>query len=196
LGALLSTLIGIIIGAVSGYFGGSIDALLMRIIDMIWIMPTFFVALVVVALLGASIYTVVIIIGLLFWPSTARLMRAEMLSLREREFVSALKLMGMSDLRIVFLELLPNALPCSIANGTLQVASAILLESGVSFLGLGDPTHPTWGFQLSDARVFLREAWWMALFPGIGIFLMTLSIYIMGDAINNILNPRLKTSRR
>lgn len=196
LGALLSTFIGIFIGAISGYYGGTIDAIMMRIVDMLWIMPPFFVALVVVALLGASFHNVILIIGLLYWPSTARLMRAEMLSLREREFVSALKLMGMSNLRIVFMELLPNALSCTIANGTLQVASAILLESGVSFLGLGDPTRPTWGYQLSSALIFMREAWWMTLFPGLGIFLTTFNIHIIGDAINDVLNPRLRSSKR
>ena len=195
-GAFLSTLMGIFAGALSGYYGGVIDAILMRLVDMLWILPTFFVGLFVVAIFGPGLYNVILVIGLLFWPSTARLVRAEMLSLREREFVDAMRLLGMSKMRIVFQELLPNVMSIAIANGTLQIASGILLESGLSFLGLGDPNRPTWGFQLSQARPFLREAWWMALFPGLGIFLTTFSIHVIGDAVNDILNPRLRSSRK
>jgi len=195
-GAFLSTLLGIFAGAYAGYYGGIMDAVLMRLADMLWIMPTFFVGLVVVAMFGPSLNNVILIISLLFWPSTARLVRAEMLSLRERKFVDAVRLLGMSKMRIVFRELLPNVMPVAIANGTLQIAAAILLESGLSFLGLGDPSRPTWGYQLSEARPFLQEAWWMALFPGLGIFLTTFSIHVIGDAVNDILNPRLRSSRK
>jgi peptide/nickel transport system permease protein len=192
LAALLSLVIGIPIGSLAGYYGGWVDDLLMRITDVFMVIPSFFLAVVVAVIFGSSIGFVIFVIGILYWPAGARLIRAEFLSLREREFVQAAKAVGAGDLYIAFKEILPNALPPSIVNASLQIAAAILLESGLSFLGLGDPAIPSWGMQLNAAQNFLRSAWWMAAFPGMGIFLITLSMNLVGDGLNDALNPRLK----
>jgi peptide/nickel transport system permease protein len=190
--AFISTLLGILSGAIAGYFGGWIDDLLMRITDFFLVIPRFFLALVVVAVFGASLLNIIIIIGVLPWPSTARLVRAEFLTLRERQFVDALRIQGASNLRIIFREILPNAMPPIIVMATIQVASAIVTEAGLSFLGLGIQNVASWGYMLSDAQSSLREAWWMAFFPGACIFLTAMSLNFIGDSLNEALNPRLK----
>lgn len=192
LASLTSTLIGILLGAPSGYYGGLIDDILMRITELFQVIPRFFLALIFVAIFGPSMWNIIIVIGFLSWPVTARLVRAEFLSLKEREFVEASKALGQDDLRLIFSRILPNAIPPIIVSSSLQVASAILLEAMLSFLGLGDPQSISWGQLLNNAQLFIRQAWWMVTFPGLAISMTILGLNLVGDGLNDALNPRLK----
>jgi len=192
LAAATSTAIGIFIGGLSGYYGGHIDDILMRITELFLVIPMFFLALIMVALFGANMWNIILVIGVLTWPATARLARAEFLSLKEREFTDAARALGASDRNLIFDEILPNAIPPVIVNGSLMVARAILTEAGLSFLGLGDPTVASWGIMLNNAQRFIRQAWWMAIFPGLSIFLVVLGLNLVGDGLNDALNPRLR----
>lgn len=188
----ISAFIGILIGATSGYFGGKVDDVLMRFTEMFLVIPRFFLILLIVSLFGGSVWNVMIVIGLTSWPGTARLVRAEFLSLKEREFVEAARLVGAKDFKIMFRHILPNALSPVIVSSSLRVAGSILSEAGLSFLGLGDLTHITWGQMLNRSNHFMRTAWWMAVFPGLMIFMTVLSFNLIGDGLNDALNPRLK----
>ncbi len=192
LAATTSGVIGVLVGAVAGYTGARVDDVLMRVTEFFLVIPTFLLALVLVAVLRPSIWNVIAAIGLLGWPGTARLVRAEVLSLKTREFVTAARSIGTGSARIVFREVLPNALPPVIVSTSLGVASAILTEAGLSFLGLGDPNLISWGLMLRNARDFVRMAWWMPTFPGLAIFLTVLSLNLVGDGLNDALNPRLR----
>jgi peptide/nickel transport system permease protein len=194
--AFISTTLGIVIGAVSGYWGGKIDDILQRITEMFSIIPRYFLAMVTVAILGNSILNVTIVIGVLSWPRTTRLTRAEFSSLKTRAFVDAAKMTGAGAGSIIFSEILPNALPPIIVQTILTVSSTILLEATLSFLGLGDPNLISWGLMIQNAQSFLRKAPWMALFPGLGIFLCVLGLNLMGDGLNQALNPRLRRESR
>lgn len=191
-----STVIGICMGGVAGYYGGRLDDLLMRVTEFFMVVPRFFLALVIVALFGASLWGLIAVLAILSWPTTARLFRAEVLRLKGQEFVLAARAIGCSDARILIGQLLPNALSPVIVGISIQVAYAIVLEAGLSFLGLGDPASRSWGVMLSSAQQFLRRAWWMATFPGLAIFLAVLGFNLMGDGVNDALNPRLKTRAR
>jgi peptide/nickel transport system permease protein len=191
-----STVIGICVGGVAGYYGGRLDDLLMRVTEFFMVVPRFFLALVIVALFGASLWGLIAVLAILSWPTTARLFRAEVLRLKGQEFVLAARAMGSSDRRILVGQLLPNALSPVIVSISIQVAYAIVLEAGLSFLGLGDPASRSWGVMLSSAQQFLRRAWWMATFPGLAIFLAVLGFNLIGDGVNDALNPRLKTRAR
>lgn len=188
-----SNVIGLTIGSLAGYFGGRTDNVLMRITEMFQILPQFFLAIIVVALFGSSIWNIVFVIGILTWPVTARLLRAEFLSLRKREFVDAARALGMSDFDLIVREILPNALPPIIVNASLQISGAILLEASLSFLGLGDPDAMSWGVMLHNAQEYFNRAWWMAAFPGMALFATTLALNLTGDGLNDALNPRLRT---
>ena len=190
--AATSAIIGIFIGALAGYYERTVDNVLMRVTELFQIIPMFLLAILIVAIFGANLWFVIIIIGLLSWPSTARLVRAELLSLKERDFVVAARAMGSRPIRIIFQEVLPNSLPPVIVNISLQIASAILVEAGLSYLGLGDPSLMSWGRMLYSAQTFLRRAPWMAIFPGLMISITTLSLNLIGDGLNDALNPRLK----
>ncbi len=192
LAASTSGVIGVLMGSVAGYGGGRVDDTLMRITEFFLVIPTFLLALVLVAVLRPSVWNVIFAIGLLGWPSTARLVRAEVLALRGREFVTAARAIGTGSARILFREVLPNAMPPVIVNTSLGVAAAILTEAGLSFLGLGDPNLISWGLMLRNSRDFLRTAWWMPTFPGLAIFLTVLSLNLVGDGLNDALNPRLQ----
>lgn len=192
LSVLTSTVIGVSVGAVSGFFAGRIDNLLMRVTEMFQVLPQFFLAIVIVALFGASLWSIIVIIGVLNWPPTARLLRAEFLALRKREFVEAARALGMSNFDLMVREILPNALPPIIVNATLQISGAILLEASLSFLGLGDPNSMSWGIMLHNAQDFFNRAWWMAAFPGLALFMTTLGVNLVGDGLNDALNPRLR----
>jgi peptide/nickel transport system permease protein len=192
LAALTSTLIGVIIGAIAGYYGGFVDDLLMRITEFFLVIPRFFLVLVIVALFGNSVWNIIIVIGILSWPVTARLVRVEFLSLREKEFVEGVRAVGASDLRIILDHILPNATPPIVVSGSLQIARAILMEAGLSFLGLGDPNQISWGVMLYNAQRFLRHAWWTATFPGLAIFLVVMGFNLVGDGFNDALNPKQK----
>jgi len=187
-----SMIIGIVVGAVSGYLGGRVDSILMRITEYFQIVPSFFLALIMVTLLGGSIWNVVIVIAVLSWPRVARLIRAQFLSLKEKEFIEAARAVGESTGYIIFGEILINALPPAIVNSSLEVGRAIIVEAGLSFIGLGDPNKVSWGYLLRNAQEFLRSAWWMAVFPGVCIFLLVTALNLVGDGLNDVLNPRLK----
>ncbi len=185
-------IIGVIVGAFSGYVGGRVDGILMRITEYFQIVPSFFLALIMVTLLGGSIWNVVIVIAVLSWPRVARLIRAQFLSLKEKEFIEAARAVGESTGYIIFGEILVNALPPAIVNSSLEVGRAIIVEAGLSFIGLGDPNKVSWGYLLRNAQEFLRSAWWMAVFPGVCIFLLVTALNLVGDGLNDVLNPRLK----
>lgn len=187
-----SSIIGILVGSVAGYYGGRVGDLLMRVTEFFIVIPTFLLALVLVAVSRPSIWNIIMTIGILGWPSTARLARAEFLALREREFVAAARAIGAKSLRVVFRQILPNAAPPLIVSASLGVAAAILVEAGLSFLGLGDPNLYSWGLMLRNSREFLRMAWWMPTFPGLAIFVTVLSLNLVGDGLNDALNPRLR----
>lgn len=190
--AAVSAVVGVFIGALAGFAGGRIDEFFMRVAEAFQIVPQFFLAILVVALFGPSLTKIVLVIALLSWPSTARIIRAEFLRLRGQDFVAAARLAGASRMTLVFREILPNALPPVIVNASLQVAAAILTEANLSFLGLGDPDMVSWGQLLFSAQPFLNQAWWMALFPGMAILLATLGFNLLGDGLNDALDPRQK----
>lgn len=192
LAAATSLIIGTAVGSFSGYFGGLVDEVLMRATEYVLVIPRFFLALLIVALLGTGITKIIMVIGLLDWPEVARVVRAQFLTFKEREFVLAARAMGMQDRKIIFAEILPNAIPPAIVVGSFLVARAILLEAGLSFLGLGDPNYISWGMLLSDAQERIWYSMWLAIFPGLAISLLVLSINLFGDGVNDALNPKLK----
>jgi len=190
--AATSTTLGILIGAISGYWGGWLDDVIQRITEMFSIIPRYFLAMVTVAILGNSIANVTIVIGVLSWPPTTRLTRAEFATLKTRSFVDAAKMTGARSWSIIFSEILPNALPPIVVQTILTISAAVLLEATLSFLGLGDPNMVSWGMMLQSAQGFLTLDPWMAVFPGLGIFLFILGLNLMGDGLNQALNPRLR----
>lgn len=190
---LIMLLIGVVLGVIAGYYGGWVDGAIMRLIEVMLCFPTFYLILMVLAFLGPSIVYVMLVIGATSWMGLARLVRAEFLSLREREFAVAAKALGASDFRIAFRHILPNALAPVFVSATLSVGGAILLESGLSFLGLGVqiPT-PSWGNIINTGRFYIDSAWWLTLFPGLAILVTVLSFYLVGEGLRTILDPRLK----
>jgi peptide/nickel transport system permease protein len=183
--------IGITVGALAGYFGGLIDDLLMRIAEIFQTIPHFMFAFVLVAIFKASLVTIVIAIAIVSWPPIARLVRGQFLTLRERDFVQSCVAIGMSRRKIIFAQILPNAIAPVIVMASILVASAILTESGLSFLGLGDPNLMSWGTMVGFGRQSLRTAWYMAALPGMAILLTVLAINLVGEGLNDALNPRL-----
>jgi len=190
--ATISYLVGVIVGAFSGYYGGKVDDILMRITEAFQVIPVLVLALVIITLFQPTLWNIAFTIGILAWPGTARLVRAEFLSLKQQEFVEAARSIGYSNMKIVFQEILPNAIPPAIVNTSLQVANAILLEAGLGFLGLSDPNVMSWGFLLRNAQRFLRHGWWLSVFPGVSISLVVIGLNLVGDGLNDALNPRLK----
>lgn len=194
--ALLSGMIGTLVGGISGFFGGTVDAVISEIIDIFLMLPTFFLILIIVAMFGSSMLNVMIVIGLTSWPGNARLMRAQALSLRERTFVIGAKVIGESRGSILFRYIIPNGIFPVIANTTMQVASAILTEAGLSFLGLGDPNVVSWGRLIYDGRAYLTSAWWISTFAGMAIVVTVMAFYLIGDGLNRVLNPKLRDERQ
>ena len=188
----MAVMIGVSVGAIAGYHGGRTDRWLMRLTELFQTLPPFVFAIVVVAILQPTVATVTMAIGLVSWPALARLVRAEFLSLREREFVLASVAIGMGDARIIVTQILPNALPSIVVTASLNVATAILLEAGLSFLGLGDPNVMSWGSIIGAGRDALRSAWYIAALPGLAILVTVLSINLVGEGLNDALNPRLR----
>jgi len=184
-------LIGVTIGALAGYFGGWIDAALMRFTEIFQAVPSFALAIVLVAIFQPSVNSIVAAIAIVSWPPVARLVRGEFLTLRQRDFVQAALLAGESTPRIILSQILPNALSPIIVMASLMVATAILLESSLSFLGLGDPNQMSWGYMVGSARTVLRQAWWMAVFPGLAIVLTVLALNLVGEGLSDGLNTRL-----
>jgi peptide/nickel transport system permease protein len=189
----LAGLIGVIIGALAGFFGGKIDNILMRFVDLILCIPSFFLLLMVIAMLEPNIYNVMIVIAITSWPGLARLVRAEVLSVRERDYVQAAIALGISRWRIIWRHIIPNVMAPVFVAVTLGVAAAILVESGLSFLGLGvQPPTPSWGNILAQGRSVMQFAWWMTLFPGLAIFVTVLGYNLVGEGLRDALDPRLR----
>ncbi len=190
--AVISVLVGIVVGSPAGYFGGRLDNLLMRGTDAFMVLPTFFLVLLVVSVFGASTWKLIALIGITNWPPIARLVRAEFLSLRERDFALAARTIGAGHAMIMLRHILPNAAPVIIPTLSLRTAGAIVTEASLSFLGVGDPNVVSLGQMLMHALQFMRMAWWTAAFPGLAIFVLVLALNLVGDGLNDALNPRLK----
>lgn len=189
---LCIVVLGTVVGGLAGYYGGRIDSAVMRVTEFFQTIPTFIGAIVIVAILGPTLPHVIGAIAIVSWAPLARLVRAEVISVKNREFTSACLALGMGDVRIMVVQILPNILSTIVVAGSLMVATAILFESGLSFLGLGDPNIMTWGFMIGAGRSAIRTAWWMVTLPGLAVLLTVLAINLLGDALNEALNPRLK----
>jgi peptide/nickel transport system permease protein len=187
---LVIVLLGTVVGGIAGYYGGRIDSGVMRVTEFFQTIPTFIGAIVIVAILGPTIANVIGAISIVSWAPLARLVRAEVVSIKNREFISACLALGMSDIRIMLVQILPNVFSTIVVAGSLMVATAILFESGLSFLGLGDPNVMTWGFMIGAGRSVIRTAWWMVTIPGLAVLLTVLAINLLGDSLNDALNPR------
>jgi peptide/nickel transport system permease protein len=194
--AIIATLaavaFGTLIGSVAGFYGGIIDDVLMRLSEFFQTIPSFIFAIVLVAILSPSADSLVIAIATVSWPPIARVVRGEVMSIKSREFVQAAIVIGQRDVAILVGQVLPNALSPLIVTGSLLVANAILIESALSFLGLGAPNLMSWGFQIGAGRAFLRDAWWLVTVPGVAILLTVLAINLVGEGLNDALNPRLR----
>jgi len=184
-----ASLVGITVGTISGWRGGALDDLLMRITELVQVIPRFFLAVVVIALFGPGLDRLILLLGLTSWPLIARVVRAEILSLKAREFVEAARALGTPAPRILAREVLPGVLPSAVVVASVNAAGVILLEAGLSFLGLGDPDVVSWGYLANNAQRFLGVAWWMMVFPGAAIALAVLGLNLVGDALNDALNP-------
>jgi peptide/nickel transport system permease protein len=187
--------IGLIVGAAAGYFGGRIDDTLVRLIEIFQTMPSFILLVVLVAIAEPSVTTVTVAIGVVTWPTVARLVRAEFRSLREKDFVLAARGLGYGHARIIVREILPNALPSIIVTASVMVASAILMESALSFMGLSDPNRVSWGSMIGAGRELLRTAWYLTTLPGLAIVFTVLALNLVGDGLNDALNPRISGER-
>jgi peptide/nickel transport system permease protein len=188
----IAILIGIMIGSIAGFYGGKVDAILMRFVDIMLAFPTFFLILAVIAILEPSIFTIMAIIGITGWMDVARLVRAEFLSLKERDFVDAARALGVSNIRLISRHILPNALSPVFVAATFGIAGAILIESGLSFLGLGvQPPDPSWGNILTSGKDNIEIAWWLSLYPGLAILVTVLSYNLVGEGLRDALDPRL-----
>ncbi|MBU2966588.1 ABC transporter permease [Amphritea sp. 2_MG-2023] len=191
----IALLIGIPLGAYAGYYGGWVDELLMRFTEIFQTVPSFALAVVLVAIFEPSVYSITGAIAIVSWPPVARLVRGEFLSLRGQEYVLAAKLNGQSNRNIIMREILPNSLSPIIVLASLMVASAILLESSLSFLGLGDPEIMSWGYMIGAAKTVIRQAWWLSFIPGVAIAITVLSLNLLGEGLNEALNPKLSGNR-
>jgi peptide/nickel transport system permease protein len=190
---IISATIGVLLGLGAGYFGGNTDWTIMTVINVMLTFPFVLLALAVIAVLGPSLVNMIFVLGVAGWPIYARVIRAETLAIREREFVLAGRALGMSHGRLVFRQILPNLMSSIVVIATLQVAQVIILESFLSFLGLGvQPPTPAWGNMLGEGRLYMLNSWWIATFPGLAIFLTTLVINLMGNALRDWLDPHLK----
>ncbi len=187
----LATLIGTVLGALAGYYGGWIDGLVMRLVDIMLCFPSIFLIMAVIAFLEPSIWNIMIVIGLTSWMGVARLVRAEFLTLKTRDFVLAARISGASNARIIFAHILPNAMAPVLVSATLGVGAAILIESSLSFLGIGvQPPTPSWGNMLTEGKDNLEIAWWLSLFPGMAILITVLGYNLLGEGLRDALDPR------
>lgn len=189
--AATATLIGVAVGALAGYLGGWFDELLMRVTEFFQVIPRFVLALIVVAFFGSGLLNLILVIGLLSWPQTARLVRSQYLSHKTLPYVDAGRALGMRNARLMFMQILPNVMGPVLVVASLDVAQAILLEASLGFFGLGDPNLTSWGGMLNSAQTFIRRAWWMSVFPGIGITLAVLGFNLFGDGLTEAYDPRM-----
>jgi len=193
LSMLVSIVAGVLVGMLAGFLGGHVDGFLMRVTDVVLAIPVFFLTVAFLALFGPSVGRLIWIIGLTAWPPTARLVRVEVLALRARDFVTAVRATGASNSRIIVRHLLPNVVPVIVISATLRVGLAILTEAGLSFLGLGvQPPQPSWGNIIADGREFLGVAWWVSFFPGLCVFLAVMAFNLVGDGLRDAFDPRLQ----
>jgi len=188
----IAAVIGVAVGSVSGYFGGWLDVILSRITDMFLIIPTFFLIIIVVATLGNGILYVMVVIGLTSWPGNARLMRAQVLTIRERTFVQGLNALGEGRFRILTRHVIPNSIQPVIANSTLLIAAGVLTEAALSFLGLGDANKASWGRMIYEGRTSILTAWWPSVFPGIAMIITVMAFYLIGDGLSYVLTPKTR----
>lgn len=188
--ALMATGLGILIGSAAGFYGGWIDTAVMRVSEFFQVIPSFILAAVIVAMTGTGLTQIIGVVGMLAWPQVARVMRGEVMRVKELEFVDAVRCLGISERRILFGEVIPNAVAPVLAVGTLIVGQAILLEASLSFLGLSSAELVSWGRMLNSGQRFLFNAWWLSFFPGVAIFLTVLAFNLFGDAVAAVLNPR------
>ena len=190
--ALITVVIGVLVGAHAGYFGGAVDDALMRVTEFFQVLPPLLFAMVVVTLFQPTLLNVSLAIGVVSWPQTARLTRAEFRRIRTLEYVSAMRAIGARDRNLIWRVILPNALPPLIVSATLTIGMAILFEAGLSFLGLSDPNTMSWGMMIGAGRSYLLDAWWVVTLPGIMIFVTVLGVSLVGDGLNDAFNPRLR----
>lgn len=191
--ALISAIIGTIVGGTAGYFGGRYDQVITEIINVFLMTPTFFLILIIVALFGSSIFNVMIVIGLTSWTGNARLMRAQAISIKQRTFIKGAKAIGEREWMILFKHVIPNSIFPIIANTTMNISSSILIEAGLSFLGLGDPNVISWGQIIYMGKNYLPSGWWICTFSGIAIVFTVYVFFLIGDGLNKVLSPKLKT---
>ncbi|MCA0919268.1 ABC transporter permease [Pseudooceanicola nanhaiensis] len=189
---LVSLAIGIPLGACAGYFGGWVDDILMRVTEFFQVIPTFAFAVVLVAILQPSLTSIITAIALVSWPPVARLLRGEVLALKSREFIEAAQLSGQSSTTIILRQIMPNTLSPVVVMSSMMIATAILTESALSFMGLGDPEIMSWGYMVGAGRTVIRQAWWISFFPGLAILLTVLAFNLIGEGLNDALNPRLR----
>jgi peptide/nickel transport system permease protein len=189
----ISLVLGLLVGSIAGYYGGMIDSLLMRLVDILLCLPTLPLLLTILAFVGNSIWLIMVVLGVTSWMSVARLVRGEILSIKARDYVEAARALGASDVRIIGRHIVPNLFHVLIVSATLRVASAMLVEASLSYLGIGvQPPTPSWGNMLYENQAYLRRAWWPAVFPGLCIFFSMLAFYFTGDGLRDSLDPRLK----
>lgn len=192
----IAALIGVMLGSIAGYFGGKIDAIIMRFTDIMLCFPSFFLILSVVAIIGPSIFNIMVIIGLTSWMGMARMIRAEIMSLKTREFVLASRALGASNFYIILRHLIPNGIGPVLVSFVFGVAGAILTEAGLSFLGLGvQPPNPSWGNILMEGKSVMGVGWWVIVFPGLAILITVLAFNLLGEGVRDMLNPRLRTNK-
>jgi peptide/nickel transport system permease protein len=187
--------VGVLVGALAGYYGGWIDNVLMRMTELFQTIPPFMLAIVVVAVLGPSIEVIIMSLAIVSWPAIARLVRGEFMVLREKAYVQGCIVVGMGDVRIIFTQILPNAMSGVTVMSTIMIATAILMESALSFLGFGDPNVMSWGTMIGLGKNNLRDAWYIMTIPGIALLLTALALNMVGDGLNDYLNPRLRSQR-
>ena len=190
--AVITVVIGVLVGAMAGYYGGLADEILMRVTEFFQVLPPLLFAMVVVTLFSPTLVTIALAIGIVSWPQTARLTRAEFMRIRSLEYVRAMRSIGATDRFIIWRTILPNALPPLIVSATLTIGVAILFEAGLSFLGLSDPNTMSWGLMIGTGRQYLLDAWWVVTLPGLMIFLTVLGVSLFGDGLNDAFNPRLR----
>lgn len=192
---IISGLVGVVLGAISGYFAGTTDFLIQKLVEVVWAFPPLLLAIAIMAFLGQGLENLILALVSQRWIAYCRVSRGQALSLRAREFVDAARLLGANHMRIITRHIMPNLFPSAVVIGTFSMASAIIAEAALSFLGLGVPPEiPTWGSMLADGRTYISTSWWLALFPGLCIFFTVLGINLLGDGLRDILDPRLKRS--